>query len=913
MFLAVLGLGGFPVFPSTPVVYQLTTVAGSNLVGDGGQGTAAQLAQPEGLAIDSTGNLYIADAANHRVRMVTPAGIITTIAGNGHPGFGGDNGPAAAAQLNQPYDVALDSSGNLYIADFGNQRVRRIDTSGNITTVAGNGATGSNGDGGPATAALLLGPRNVTLDSAGNLYLSEFNGHRVRMVTPGGIISTFAGIGIAGFSGDGGPANAAQLAYPAGLALDAAGNLYIVDTVNVRIRKVLAGAGTISSVCNQQNFGMPYVQLSGVASNPAGSLYIPDSGSDYVWEWTPSAGLTRLAGTPGSNPYTGDGQPALQTALAAPTGVTLDSAGDLYISESRRVRSVAAATGIINTIAGNGTFGYAGDGGAATQAVLNTPTGIAVNNGSLYIADQGNSRIRQVSQGTITTVAGSGIPSYSGDGLAAIGAGLSGPTAVALDSSTDLYIADTSNQRVRLVGPTGVISTFAGDGQSNGFGGEGDAATLIPLDSPQGVATDNAGNVYVADTDHNRVIQVDGSGNTHTVAGTGTPSPFALNGPLGMAVDSNGNLYIADNRNHRVEMLSAAGAISTVAGSGTNGFSGDGGPALSAELSYPSAVAVDSSGNLYIADTGNNRIRVVLPDATIATIAGTGIGAYNADSGVALDVALYNPAGVAVDSQGNVWIADTGNNRVCQLTATQTVLSTPPQLVSVTFANGASLQPGPLAPGEIFSVFGQGIGPATAATGAFGATGLLSTSLGGVQVMFNNVAAPLFYVQSQQINAQVPYELAGQSAAQVQILFQNTLRASTQVALVDANPALFTADNGAGNAVVVNQDGSINSDQNPAARGSIVVLYATGAGETTPPGVTGRPAQAPFPQPILPVSLSMDSVPANILFAGEAPGFVGLLQINALVPAGFVPAGDLPLVLTVGTDQSPSGITISVK
>ena len=912
MFLVVLVLGGLPILPATPVAYQLTTVAGSDIVGDGGLGTSAQLAQPEGLAIDSLGNLYIADAANHRIRMVTPAGVISTIAGNGHPGFGGDNGPAAAAQLNQPYDVALDSSGNLYIADFGNQRVRRIDSSGNITTVAGNGATGSNGDGGPATAALLLGPRNLALDSAGNLYLSEFNGHRVRMVTPGGIISTFAGIGIAGFSGDGGPAAASQLAYPAGLALDAAGDLYIVDTLNVRIRKVLAGSGTISSVCNQQSFGMPYVQLSGIASSAGGNLYIPDSGSAYVWEWTAAAGLTRVAGTPGSNPYTGDGQPALQTALTAPTAATLDSTGDLYISESHRVRSVAAATGIINTVAGNGTFGYAGDGGTATQAVLNTPTGITVSNGSLYIADQGNSRIRQVSQGSITTVAGNGVPSYSGDGLAASAAGLSGPSAVAVDSSNNLYIADTSNERVRRVSPAGVITTFAGDGQSNGFGGEGEPATFIPLDSPQGVAADNAGNVYVADTYHNRVLQVDDSGDMRTVAGTGTPSPFGLNGPLGIAVDPNGNLYIADSLNQRVEMLSASGAISTVAGTGTSGFSGDGGPAVSAELSDPSAVAADSSGNLYIADTGNNRIRVVSPDGTIVTIAGTGIAAYNGDSGPALQVDLYNPAGVAVDSQGNLWVADTGNNRVCQLTATQT-LGIPPQTTSVTFANAASLQSGPLAPGEIFSIFGQGIGPVTAVTGTFGASGLLSTSLGGVQVMFNDTPAPLFYVQSQQINAQVPFEMSGQSAAQVQIIFQSTLLASAQVAIVDADPALFTVNNGTGNAVIVNQDGSINSDQNPAARGSTVVLYATGAGETTPAAVTGQPAQAPLPQPILPVSLSMDGVPANILYAGDAPGFVGLLQINAIVPDGFMPAGILPLTLTLGSYESPAGPTISVK
>ncbi len=275
---------------ATPPVYQLTTVAGSDLVGDGGPATAAQLAQPEGMVVDSSGNLYIADAANHRVRKVTAAGVISTVAGNGHAGFSGDNGPAAAAELNQPYDLAMDAAGNLYIADYGNQRVRAIGTNGNITTVAGDGSAGSSTDGGPATGAMLLGPRNVATDASGNLYISEFDGHRVRQVASDGTISTVAGTGVAGFGGDGGPASAAQLAFPAGLALDAAGNLYVVDSANVRIRKVLAGAATISTVCTEQAFGMPNIHLSGLAANAAGNLYIPGSGHAFVWHTDLPAG-----------------------------------------------------------------------------------------------------------------------------------------------------------------------------------------------------------------------------------------------------------------------------------------------------------------------------------------------------------------------------------------------------------------------------------------------------------------------------------------------------------------------------------------------------------------------------------------------------------------------------------------------
>jgi uncharacterized protein (TIGR03437 family) len=914
----------FAAAAATPPVYQLTTVAGSDLVGDGGAAVAAQVSQPEGLVVDPAGNLYIADAANHRVRKVTPSGTISTVAGNGHPGFSGDNGPASAAQLNQPYDLAMDSAGNLYIADYGNQRVRAVGVDGNITTVAGNGPSGNSGDGGPATAALLMGPRNLAIDPAGNLYISEFDGHRVRRVAPDGTIATVAGTGIAGFSGDGGPATAAQLAFPAGLGIDGAGNLYIVDSANVRIRQVLASAGTIGTVCNQQTFGMPNIQLSGLAANAAGNLYIPESGNSFVWQLTPAGALTRVAGAPGSGAYTGDGQPALQTALNIPVEVALDAAGDLYISEVRRVRLVTAVTGIINTVAGNGTFGFNGDGGSALLAVLNAPSGLAANNGSMYVGDQGNQRVRQIAAGgLISTVAGNGTPSYAGDGLPATSASLFGPNALAFDAAGNLYIADSGNNRVRRVDPSGVITTFAGNGTVAGFGGEGNPATLTPLDLPQGVAADQAGNVYIADTNHNRVIQVDTAGNIHTVAGTGTAGAAGgggtslgeLYGPTGLAVDSAGNLYIADTQNHRIRMLTPGGTISTIVGTGTAGFSGDGGAALVAELNAPSAIAVDSSGNLYIADTGNNRVRMVTTDGHIATIAGTGDAAYNGDNGAALEIALYNPGGVALDAQGNVWVADTGNNRVREMVATQTVV-TPPQPVNVTLANSASLLAGSLAPGEIFSIFcslGQSMGPATAVMGAYDASGMLSTSLGNVQVLFNNTPAPLFYVQSNQINAQVPYEMEGQTSAQLQVIYQGVPVADLQVSLVYVNPALFTLSNGTGNAVAVNQDGSINSDTNPAPRGSIVVLYATGYGQTSSAGVTGQAAAAPYPLPVLPASLTMGGVPATILFAGDAPGFVGLMQINAQVPSGFVPTGDLPIVLWMGTYQSPAGVTIAVE
>ncbi|MEV7194605.1 RICIN domain-containing protein [Streptomyces sp. NPDC093510] len=331
----------------------ISTVAGTGDWGSGGDGGPAALAQlkgPLGIAVDHTGSLFICDSSNHRVRKVGADGKIDTVVGTGTAGFGGDGGPAAEAQLKRPAAVAVDSAGALYITDAGNQRVRKVTADGVISTVAGTGTAGFGGDGGAATAAHLNAPSGVAVDSSGVLYVAESSNHRVRKITADGVISTVVGNGSKGAGGDGGPAVEAQLNGPLGVAVDAEGSLYIVDFGNNRVRKVAAD-GTISTVAG--------------------------------------------TGAPG---FAGDDGLATKAQLLAPVEVMADSAGALYIADAgnHRVRKVAA-DGTISTVAGTGTPGSAGDDGPATKAQLGMPSGLAAGGaGGFYIAESGYKRVRKV-------------------------------------------------------------------------------------------------------------------------------------------------------------------------------------------------------------------------------------------------------------------------------------------------------------------------------------------------------------------------------------------------------------------------------------------------------------------------------------------------------------------------------------
>ncbi|HMD71455.1 MAG TPA: IPT/TIG domain-containing protein, partial [Bryobacteraceae bacterium] len=905
-------------------VYNIETVAGSSpapVSGLGGAATAARLGNVQGVATDRLGNLYLSDTNHNRVLKVDTSGAITAFAGTGIAGFSGDGGPATAAQLSLPYGLAADVSGNLYVADYQNSLVRRIAPDGTISTVAGGGTQADAIDGSPATSVPLLGPRNLAVDAAGNLYVSEFNGGRVRKVDSAGNIWTVAGTGVPGNRDTGGLATNGQLSSPAGLGLDPSGNLYIADSGNSRIC-VIKG-GIMSAIeWPATVLGGPAIPVA-LAVDTHSTIYAGDGAGVLSYTqagiWSPFAGVLSLpAGVTQASfvqGYSGDGGLATSAELNSVLDLTVSPAGTLYIADSTYVRSVDRSL-IIRTVAGSSPPQETGDGGPATSAVLSTPSAMALDHsGNLSISDTGFHRVRQVTpSGTIATVAGTGFQGYNGDGIPATKAHLNNPRGVALDKAGNLVIADMGNQRIRRV-TGGVISTVIGLGA-------GIAATTAcvsgPLQTamhnPTGICYDLGGNLYVVDQGSNRVLQVPLGGLVVVYAGQcdGTPGSGAagdgglaraahLNTPTACATDASGNLYIADTGNHRIRKVTQAGIISTVAGTGLAGASGDEGPATNAALDSPLGVAVDGNGNVFINDTGNNRIRMVTADGVIHGTAGTGAAGFAGDGGSAQIAQLFSPAGLALDGSGNAYVADAGNNRVRRLMpqAVQQVAPpvspvSPTQPASgpvVAVENTASMAQGPVAPGELVTIVGTGLGPQAGVAGALNSSGLVATLLAGTEVDFGGVPSPVLYTQNTQVTAQVPYAVAGNASTQVAVLYLGQTVGAASIPLATAAPGLFPQ--------VLNQDGSANSAANPAPPGSTVILYGTGEGLRNGSNIAGLPAAAPYASPLQPVVLTIGGAMASIAFSGAAPGQVGVLQVNAVVP-DHLPSGQNAVVLAVG-------------
>lgn len=932
--------------PSVLAAQQYTI---STIVGGGPPETAPALdisLQPRRIATDASGSIYFSDDLNSRVWKLNPDGILTAVAGNGRHGYSGDGGPATQAELNGPVGVAVDVKGNVYIADASNYRVRKVSADGVITTLAGTGEGGFSGDGGPASRAQLTGPTDVVVDDLGNVFIADSFNFRIRRISQDGIITTIAGVGTSGFSGDGGPASSAQFGFPYALALDSDGSLYVADggdgydnVANDRIRKIFGPRtdfnGMIATIAGGGNEGYsgdggPATQASlsfpeDVAVDAVGNVYIADWGNARIRVVSTDGIITTFAGT-GTSGYSGDGGPAGTAELNRPLGVAVDEAGNVFVADTLRLRKVSRDR-IITTIAGNGARG-SGEGGPASNAQLGYPRDVGVDAaGNLYIVDLNSFRVLRVSpRGILTTFAGNGTQGCTGDGGPATNASLYAPDHVAVDNAGNVYLTDLACNVVRRISVDGIITTIAGNGPARGYGGDGGPATRAQLSYPAGLAVDEDGNVYIADHGNFRIRKVDRDGMITTIAGNGRPGHSGDGGPaqqagLGgaydLAIGAGGNLYFTDNTTNRVRKISRDGMISTVAGTGEPGYSGDGGQATRAQLRTPIALAADRAGNLYVSDYSNNRIRKIATDGTISTIAGNGTRGYSGDGGPALQAALGDCYGLAVDAAGNVYMTHAG---LIDSPAVIRLLEPdgPPPVISA-ITNAASNFAGAIAPGEIVVVYHSGIGPAQLHDFHLNQAGLVGTQLDRTQVTFNGTPAPLLYTWTTSLAAVVPYSVAAPDPAQnafadVQLTFRGVSSTALRVPVTSSEATLFTADSsGRGQAAALNEDGSYNSPENPAKIGSVVTLYATGEGQTSPPGIDGKLGAEPLPVPVLPVSVVIGDQEAELVSAGGALSAVaGLMEVKVKVPSGVSPGDAVPVRLYVAGTGTPQGATIAV-
>ncbi|MBM3784459.1 MAG: hypothetical protein FJW30_08870 [Acidobacteria bacterium] len=1021
--------------------YTISTFAGGEPPLSGVAGTASVVYLPEEVATDGAGNVYIAETPRHRVRKLGADGTISVLAGTGIPGFSGDGGPASAAQLTFPVGLSVDRNGAVYIADLSNHRIRRVAADGTISTVAGTGF-GFAGDGGRALEARLNSPRKVLVDGDGNIYVSDLGNQRIRKIDRNGIISTIAGTGTAGYSGDGGPATEARINNPYGLALDPQGRLHFADLGNHRVRRI-ASDGTISTVVGTgigSNSGDGGPALSAGIINPRG-IAIDGDGVLYVahnaWIRKVTNGqISRLAGVDINGGFSGDGGRAVEAQLSTQFGIAVARDGSVYMADRSnfRVRRITQA-GMISTVAGGGH--QVPDGSPASTTPLLRPAGMAIDrSGNLFVAEIERNTVSRISpSGALTRAAGTGRTA----GVFTLGAtagatDLNVPVDVSVDAAGNLFVATQLWHRVLRVSTGGNVSVFAGTGAAES-GGDGGPAAQGLLNQPQGVTLDGAGNLYIADTENDQIRKVSASGTIERLAGqnqsgfrgdNGPANASLLNRPMGLAVDSTGSVYFADTSNMRVRKITAAGVISTVAGNGGTIFEAQGVPAASIGIGLTTGVALDATGNLYL--VASNRVYRVTPDGSMTRIAGTGAVGFSGDGGLATLARFNNPTRIAVAPDGRIFVADTGNHTIRVMTpitaaslaitrgdnqtgpvngllpvpltvravssagigvpgvvvgfaiasgagrlssasattgddgtasvtltlgataGTVTVTASAPGLPAVTLTQTAtaaggtagptppSIAPGGLrsaglmyaagrvSPSAIVSIFGSDFAPA----GTFRQAGaadldgaVVPRILDGVCVLFGTTRAALFVLTPAQINLQVP-PVSGSVGVRVvkncgtpSEVTSNTLTVTAQ----PATPEFFSfALNGDGrnpvaavNAVsgaMVGRGGSFV----PAKPGDYLTIYATGFGATDPVVPYGELAAAAA-RVTATVRVRVGTVDldaADILYAGVAPFNAGLHQLSIRLPES-TPAGDLPIVVTIGGAPSPAGSFVAVE
>jgi trimeric autotransporter adhesin len=811
--------------------WRITTFAGGSEAGDGGPSSQASLRFVQGLAVAPSGEIFLADSDDHRIRRIDTQGRITTISGDGLPGRNGDNGPAHLARVNTPYGLSYGPNNDLYIADLGNARVRRVNSSGQIETLAGAGLGG----------VTLQAPRNVLAAPDGRLYISDFAANRILILEPRGNFNVL-------------PAPSPNFNSPAGLTLDPSGNLYIADSGNGRVlRYSIHGLYTVHA----SGLNRP----TGLAWHPDGYLLIADVRGDFLWRV--------------------NARGHLETTPTGGRDVAVDRAARTLTAGGTWVRRTMPS-GLLEILIGNQFNTFRGENVPAPQARLHRPTGVAVDShNNVYFSDTQNHRVRRVGpQGIVTTVAGNGEPGFRGDGARASQAQLNLPTALAIDALDNLYIADSGNQRVRVVSSSGVILTAAGTGRAE-FSNDNIAAAQASLSGPAGLAVDASNRVYVSERTGQRIRRFTLGGRIETVAGSGARGVpqengeallAPLNEPTALSIDAVGNLFLVDRANHALRKIDARTQRLTT---------------LASSLKTPESVAVSPKGVVFFSESQTHTISRIALDGKVTVIAGRpNENGFNAENGNADALTLNEPQGLALQGESVLYFADRLNDRIRRL-------ESPPELITadsqtkIIAAHAATFATSPIAPGLLMTLF---------------TPPLENPQLS--EITLDGFPAPISFANRTQVNFQVPYAIAGRSGATLELRNGGLLIDRTVCNVAAAAPAFFEVAGKRGQAVAVLPNGQLNGEENPARPGEIVVLYATGEGLRM--DVNG------YEVPFLGARVDVQGLPAELLYAGGAPGFPGLFQVNLRVPNSLRAAGAVTVNLKVGQTRNPTTQTIFV-
>jgi uncharacterized protein (TIGR03437 family) len=880
------------------------------------------LSQLGGIAFDPAGNLVLCDQTSNVIRRIRTDGTIETLAGNGTTGFSGDGGPALNAALNQPALPRYDAQGNLYFSDSANFRIRRVDSKGVITSIAGTGVlfqTGMDLEG-PALSRSLNTLGDLAVDPAGNVYFTfAYNSDLIRRVTTAGRLEIFAGVPHPDcpncITGDNGPAKSAQIS-PGRLAADGKGNLYFSESVS-------------------DSVGL----------------------STHIRRIAPDGTLTRFAGygpTPTGGTVDDEGKPAIGISIYHIALMTADAAGNLYIAQTDRslrsssvgirIRKIEAA-GIVNTIAGGPVSSPSPDGPPLQTAI--SPTSLAADtHGNVAFTDTLRSTIattvgvvREVTaQSTLINLAGA-TPKPAPDGTPARDAWLLNPTSIAFNRAGDLFIAEFGSCLIRKIGANGLLATAAGTGKC-GASLPVTPNTTQDLTPPAAIVVDPQGGFYVLDT----------FGNSYRITADGKLAPAGFPPTLGsgkFAIDAKGRVLLMSMFN--LVRISPDGKQETIV-------------ALPSQPGVPppgfgptslGGIGTDPVGNVYFTGTylgaPTDYVFRVNDDGTVTQVYGSAANP--------LHLSTFIPT-LAVDNTPNVWLGNTVVNANGSLTlgrqepgysgdgglaqsarfnATQCALSPvtgdrylldsgrirkltgssparPGLIQDGGIVNAVSYTGGGIAPGELISIFGF-FGPGTSPDVNVPENNRIPLALGRTKVLFDGNPGATTVWSTFQINVFVPYWLTPGKSTVVTIQTDTVLSPPVVVPVVSAAPGLATADqSGSGQGAILNQDLSLNGPANPAARGSVISLFGTGEGLVSPLLPSGDlSVSTPYSMTVAPVTATIGGQPAEVTYAGAAPlAPIGVFQINVRIPAALSP-GAAPVIVSVGGIPTTKSVTVAVR